>query len=352
MDQFVCVRMVKANGMDLNQFQFDYDLTFAAFFLNAEMTIYGRFGSRSERKDATKDMSIEGLRKAMDGALELHRQYPANRASLAGKKGPPAKFPVPEEYPSLKGKYTSSLDYEGKIVASCIHCHQAREAERLILRGDSRPMPDEVLFPWPMPDVVGLALDAKEMASVKQVAKASSAELDGFKHGDSLLSLAGQPLLSIADVQWVLHQTGTQAKIPAKVRRDGKTVNLDLTLEPGWRQRADISGRATTWDLRRMGTGGLLLESITAADHKQFNLPETKLALRVEHVGGGNGPHAAAKKAGFLKNDILVEFDGRTQSMTESALLTYVLQNRFPGAQIPVTVLRGSERVKMTLPMQ
>ena len=48
MDQFVCVRLVQANTIDLTRFQFDFDLTFAAFFLNADLTIYGRFGSRSD----------------------------------------------------------------------------------------------------------------------------------------------------------------------------------------------------------------------------------------------------------------------------------------------------------------
>src|SRR4029453_9356165 len=116
MDKFVCVRMVQGNGMDLTLFQFDYDLTFAAFFLNADRTIYGRFGSRSERKDATKDVSIEGFRKALVAALELHKKYPANQASLAGKQSRPPRFKTPEEYPSLRGKYKLNLDYEGKVV--------------------------------------------------------------------------------------------------------------------------------------------------------------------------------------------------------------------------------------------
>jgi hypothetical protein len=36
MEQFVRVRMVQGNGMDLSLFQFDYDLTFAAFFMNSD----------------------------------------------------------------------------------------------------------------------------------------------------------------------------------------------------------------------------------------------------------------------------------------------------------------------------
>jgi len=58
MDKFVCVRLVQANAMDLALFQFDYDLTFVVFFMNADKTIYGRYGSRSDRKNATRDISI------------------------------------------------------------------------------------------------------------------------------------------------------------------------------------------------------------------------------------------------------------------------------------------------------
>ena len=41
MSQFVGVRMVKVNSMDLSLFQFDYDMTFAVFFMNADKKVYG-----------------------------------------------------------------------------------------------------------------------------------------------------------------------------------------------------------------------------------------------------------------------------------------------------------------------
>ena len=45
-DEFVRVRLIRISGADLNLFDFDYDLTWAAFFLNANEKIYGRFGGR------------------------------------------------------------------------------------------------------------------------------------------------------------------------------------------------------------------------------------------------------------------------------------------------------------------
>ena len=49
--KFVCVRVIQGNSLDLELFQFDYDLTFAAFFMNADRTIYGRYGTRSSQEN-------------------------------------------------------------------------------------------------------------------------------------------------------------------------------------------------------------------------------------------------------------------------------------------------------------
>src|SRR5207244_3047975 len=72
MQKFVCVRVVQANAMDLALFQFDYDMSFAAFMLNADKTIYGRFGSMSNHDDAERDISMEGFRQTLASALDLH----------------------------------------------------------------------------------------------------------------------------------------------------------------------------------------------------------------------------------------------------------------------------------------
>lgn len=335
--------MVQANAMDLTLFQFDYDLTFAAFFLNPDRTIYGRFGSRSNRDNAESDISIEGLRAALTGALELHRNYPQNKSNLAGKQPKAAKIKVPEQYPSLAGKYKPTLDYEGAVVRSCLHCHQIREAERVSFRSARQPIPDEVLFPYPMPDTIGLSLDAKQKARVREVVEATAAAKAGFAPGDDILSLDGQPILSIADVQWVLHNAPQQGRILVVVRRGTETRNLTLHLAPNWRRANDISWRATTWDLRKMGTGGLVL--------KPASEPRQGLGLVVDYVGQYN-EHAAGKKAGFQKGDLFTSADGHSAAMTESDFLRYMLQNKTPGTRVPVSILRSGQKLELHLPMQ
>ncbi|HXG12283.1 MAG TPA: Trx7/PDZ domain-containing (seleno)protein [Gemmataceae bacterium] len=352
LEKFVCVRVVSANGLDLSLFQFDYDQSFAVFLLHADGTIYGRFGTRSHRTNWSDDVSIEGLAKALAGALELHREYPNNKAELAGKKGPAPEVPAPEKYPTLQGKYGSNLDFQGKVVQSCIHCHQIGDAQRQLYRNRREPIPEQVLFPHPHPKALGLILDPKERATVLRAEAGSPAGQAGFEKGDVIVRLGGQPLLSIADVQWVLHQAPAgEGSLKAEVQRGGRTLELTLPLPKGWRQRDDISWRVSTWGLRRMATGGLVLEDLTPDERKKAGLTETGMALRVKHVGQ-YGPHAAARNAGFRPGDIVVSFDDRTDFRREADLLAYALTRRKPGEKVAVTVLRDGQRINLTLPMQ
>jgi hypothetical protein len=345
MDRYVCVRIVQANTMDLTHFQFDFDLSFAAFLMNPDLTIYGRFGTRSGREEA-EDISLEGLRKALAAGLKMHAAYETVRPSLAGKQVKPGGYSTPRDFPSLADRYQVKLDYEANTARSCMHCHQIRDAERRVARASDGLIPDKVLFPFPDPAVLGLVTDPKQMATVKQVAPGSPAAQAGLQPGDAIVTLSGQPLLSIADLQWVLHNTPATAELPAEIRRDGTTRTVTLTLPEGWRH-GDISWRVTTWELRRMGFGGMRLDDLTDEQRAERKLPKDVMALQVRHVGEF-GEHAIAKKAGFQKGDLLIAFDGREGRMSESEVLAYLLQRKRPGDRVVATVLRGDERKTLT----
>lgn len=350
-DEFVCVRLVKANGLDLTLFQFDYDLTFAVFFMNADKTVYGRFGTRSSVDDATKDISLQGLAASMQAALAIHQGYPGNRESLAGKQAVASDYKTANDFPTLRGKYGSSLDYPGAVTKSCMHCHQVRDAERQVYRDDGQPIPDPLLFPNPLPDVVGLEFDPAEASTIARVAAGSSAASAGFEPGDKLVTLAGQPIISLADVQWVLHHAPASGNLAAVVNRNEQALTLQLPLVDDWRRGTDISWRVTSWPLRRMVTGGLLFEPATAGQRRDANVDKSHMALFVKHVGQ-YGAHAAAMKAGFQKGDIVVRYDGRDENMSPSQLLAYGAQHTKPGQRVPVVVVRDGERHTFYLPMQ
>lgn len=350
LEKFVRVRVVSTNGLDLSLFQYDYDQSFAVFFLNADGAIYGRFGTRSHRTNWVGDVSLDGLAKAMEGALALHAEYPKNKDLLAAKRGPKPLFAVPEKFPSL-GKYKSELDYKGNVVQSCIHCHQVGDAIKNVYRAKKEALPEDVLFPYPHPKSLGLVLDPKQCATVLKVEKDSVAEKAGFKAGDQIKTLAGQPLLSLADVQWVLHHTpATGAKVKAEVIRDGKPLALTLTLGSGWRRADDISWRSSSWGLRRMATAGMKLDRIEG--ERPAGVPADGMALKVAHVGMYGGPHGAAKAAGVQIGDTLIAFDGKTNLTRETDVFAYSLRARKPGEKVTIKLVRAGKTLELTIPMQ
>lgn len=352
LEQFVRVRIVSTNGLNLNLFQFDTDQSFAVFLLNADGTIYGRFGTRSSRTEWIGDVSVDGLAKALSGALTLHKAYPANRVELAGKRGPEPEFASPELLPPLKGKYKSTLNYEGQVVQSCIHCHQIGDATRALILGRQEKLPETVLFPYPHPKTYGLILDPKEMATVLAVEPDSVAGQAGFKAGDVIRKLAGQPILSIADVQWVLQSVSPDGgEVLADVRRAEEDVRLTLKFEQGWRQKEDIAWRSSTWELRKVALGGMFLGEVSDEDRQKWKLPPASLALVVKHVGLYS-PHDIAHRAGVRKGDILIGLNSRTDLLRETDLIAYVLQNFKAGQQLDLTFLRDGKQqsLKITLP--
>ncbi len=342
--EFVCLRMVQGNALDLNLFQFDYDMSFAGFFMNADKTIYGRYGSRATRADeADKYVSLKGLREAMTGALVLHKSVDRYRSRLAAKTGPPSPKATPLDYVSIGAKFKDHVDYTSpKVASTCVHCHQIHAAVRKEYRLSRQPMPDKVLFPWPMPDVIGLSFDLDTRGTVKQVSAGSAAATAGFRPGDSVVALDGQPVLSLADIQWVLHNAAPTGTIKATVRRAGRNGVLTIRLPADWRRKTDISWRTSSWDLRRMLTGGMILDKPTS---------KTRLELPIKHVGQYND-HAVAKNAGIRKGDVLIEWDGKTDPMSESELFAYTLKHTKVGDKVPVKVRRGSKVLEMKLRMQ
>jgi len=349
-DQFINVRLIKCNSLDLQLFQFDYDLTFCVFFLNADKTIYARYGTRNGH-DADNDVAIEGLVATMRAALAIHRDYPSNAGLLKANQPIIADQKIPEDFRSLR-HFKSELDYDGQVAKSCIHCHQVRDAARKEYRQAGKRLPQKLLFPFPSSQVLGFELDKKTTSTVDQIDRRSPAADAGLLPNDRIQSINGQLISSEADLRWALHNISNDLRsLNLELLRGEEPTSVKIQLPPGWRNRMDLSWRTTTWDLRRMATGGMSLVAIDEARRKELGITSGKMALLAKHVGM-YGDHARAKKAGLRKNDIVVSFDGRDDLLTETALIEHAMQKKFSGDKVDLVYVRNGKRRTASFDLQ
>lgn len=344
-------------GADLSLFQFHGQLTWAVFFLNADRTIYGRYGSRaplgsSGFRGNDRFVTMDGFKAALRGALELHAAYPDNKASLAGKTGPAPRVKSPELFPAArKFPIRRAEENQGK---GCIHCHQVQDWEYIDARSSGAPVADRMLWTYPMPDAVGLAFNPSERATVTEVAAGSAAEKGGWRAGDKVATLEGQPILSIADVQWVLHQAPEPGTVRGEVERDGRRASVSIALAPGWRRTFSYADNLSVGWASRQRVAGMRLESLPPDERKKLGLADGTLALRIRDLSPdfARDRNVSPKRAGLQKGDVIVELDGQKGPMTESEFLAYLIQKKKPGDKADLTYLRGGRTTKVTLDVQ
>ena len=321
------------NGVDLQLFQFDYDQTWAAFFMNPDGAIYGRYGTRAGGKtNATTHISIASLKKSMQRALELHRGYPANKAEFAGKSGGPVDFRFVEDSPVKNRKE-----------AHCVHCHHVREDFQKFKWREHR-LTSHDIWVYPLPENIGLKMDVDDGLRVSAVTPGSPAAQAGLAAGDELLRLNGQRLISQADIQWVLHHVPAETKLNVHFKRRSQLLEKAVPLSSAWKE-SDLSWRESSWPLRP----GLWTVPMSDAQKLEKGVPADALGLRVKWVFGKD---SAAKKAGLRDGDIIVAVDGKTAPQSEGQFIATVRLNHRPGDKVRLTLLRGGTREDVLMPLE
>jgi hypothetical protein len=326
-NQFVRVRLIRITGVDLNLFDFDYDLTWMAFFLSPEEKVYGRYGGR-DASGPDGRLSLAGLRYSLNAALAIHR-----REGQIKSPPRPGKPFLAENYPA------AARMRKGE----CIHCHQVNEFRREA-RKASGEWRREDLWVYPLPENVGLTLDVNRGDRVRSVKANSPSARTGLRPGDTLKRLNDLPVASFADVQNALHRAPAKGQVAVSWLRDGKEMTGQLDLAEGWK-KTNLTWRPSLLDVLPSLT--VYGTELTAAEKQQLGLSAKRLAFRQDST-----VHREARAAGVRAGDVIVGIDGLVMEMSLPEFLAYVRRNHLIGDRITLNVLRDGKRVDLPMTLR
>ena len=329
--QFVCVRMQSMNGVDINLFEFERDLTWMSFFMDGHDRFYARYGGR-EDSGTESHLTQKSLLRTMKEVLELHRKGAVQKSRYEPAVQQPRR---PEEIPTMKAMLARRKD------SQCIHCHDVKVAELKHARGLGRFTRDQV-FTYPGASAVGIQLDPDVQNRVNAVIADSPAQREGIQAGDTLVSADGQRILTFGDFTRVLELTPSESALPLELERQGRKVKATLKLSAPWRRTQDPSWRES---LHVAGpNGGFWGRKLDSEERTQRGLAADRMAVLVTFIWGEH-----TRKAGMKVDDVVVKFDGLTKDMTIAQLHAQLNLNRNYGDAVPLTIRRGGKDQELTM---
>jgi predicted metalloprotease with PDZ domain len=323
-DKFVRVRLTRIDPLDLNLFDFDYDLTLMIFFLSADEKVYARYGGRDAVGPDTRQ-SLDGLRYTMKSVLHMHEQEEKAFAPRAREGARTVR-----DLPSVRR-------------GGCMHCHQVKEAINADLQRSGQWERD-MAWRYPLPDNLGLKLEVDRGNVVKAVKDNTPAAALGLQPGDVLQRLNGVPIHSFADAQFALDRAPKTGAIEAGWQRGDRGMKGDLSLPEGWR-RSELNWRPSM--SRLVPSARLYGDDLTAEEKKALGLSATQLAFRQK----ASVP-AQAAAAGIRGGDVILGVDDRQLDMDVTEFVHYVQRNYLVGDKVAVNVLRDGKRLSLTMTLQ
>jgi PDZ domain len=333
-EQFICVRIQSMNGANIGLFQFDGDLTWMAFFMDARDHFYARYGGR-EDASAESHLNRESLVYTMRTVLDWHA---AGKVQPGQMEPQPLSKRMPEDDAVLAARISAR-----KAGNRCIHCHDVKQAEMEALRKAGTFTKDRV-FSYPMPGVLGLDVDRTEQNKIARVRSGSFGALAGLQSGDRLRQVDGQRILTAADLARVLQLTPDEARLQVQVERDGRIMELPLTLTGHWRQTANPSWRSSSYVAGP--NAGIWGEQLDAKKQEQLGIAADSMAFRVTFLFAG---HESPIKAGLKLQDVIIDFDGLRRPLTARELNNHCQMHHDFGDKVPLIVRREGKDMKLTL---
>lgn len=306
--QFVLVRVGNMRGLDLNDFDFDYDVTWMGVFVSARGAVLGRYG----RREAP---SLLGLRFALERALAKTKSHQ-----------------VEVREPQTPRRVEDFAAARRFSTTACFHCHHVYEFDREA-RQAAGTWRREDLWVYPEPANLGLTLDPDRGNRIKGVAADSPADRAGLRAGDDLGEVHGQPVASIADFGYALHRGPRQGDLIIHWQRQGAKHQATLQLPRGWKE-TDLSWR---WSLKSLKPAPQIQgDDLTFTEKKSLGLKPSQLAVRL-------GPFLsrAARQAGLRTGDVVVGVDALVPHLTTRQFDVFMRTNYQVGDEVTYQVRRG-----------
>ncbi len=332
---FVCVRVTDLRTLDLARWRVDFDLTFAALTATPEGAVLHRYGGRDAR-DAEAFLSLPSFAAFLRGSL-------ARFTDAAQRPAAPPATLAPR---TIEASPTfARRDAEKRV--DCVHCHTVNDFEHHDAVAEGRFRRDQI-FVFPDPARLGLEVERDDQQQVAQVTAGGAAGRAGLAVGDRLATVAGQPLLTRADLQWVLHQQPTGAcVVEVGIVRAGASQRLRINLRAGWKEAdaLEYAWRPYKWNLTPgPGFGGKLLDAKRKAE---LGLAPDAFAQEVGYLvtwGEKAATGKSASAAGLKKGDVVVGVAGQRDFKSEDHFQAWFRLTRKVGEVVDLDIIRAGKR--------
>ncbi len=327
MSEYVCVRVVRMDNVDVGLFDRDWNNAIYFFVLNADEQIYMRYGGRESQSPDTYN-SLDSMRIALEQGLVLHKEYLAGR--LPKQERPKPLFP--REMPLLVERTFAQRQ--------CVECHLIGDFQNIQREHDG--VLDKLNQLYRSPDIktVGISLDVPKGLVVKQASGAVAAA--GMQAGDRITAWNGVPVWTFGDVQYRYDKVDRHAaNVKITVERGGQPVDLTVNLPPRW-WWTDLRFRQSSVDPR------LDFEDrpLSAAEKQKLGLKPDGFASEVKYIA----ELAKIRQTHDLRlGDVIVAVNGVDRDEFANTAELYLKLHTKAGESANLEVIRDGKRITMPL---
>lgn len=328
LSEYVCVRVVRMDDVDVGLFDRDWNNAIYFFVLNADEQIYMRYGGRESESPDTYN-SLDSLRVALEQGLVLHQKY--LQGGMPKQERPKSLFP--REMPLLVERTFAQRQ--------CVECHLIGDFQNIQRERDG--VLDKLTQLYRSPDIktIGISLDVPKGLVVKEATGAVAAA--GMKPGDRIAAWNGVPVWTFGDVQYRYDKVDRRARsLGITVDRSGQPVDLTVELPPRW-WWTDLRFRQSSVDPR------LDFEDrpLTGDEKQKLGLKPDGFASQVKYVSD----MAKIRNTHDLRvGDVIVAVDGVELDEFAHTAELYLKLHTKAGESAKLEVIRDGKRI--TMPIQ